>query len=202
MSALHTIIIIAGPAGVGKTTVAKALQRKYKKLKASVTFTTRAHRPQAKEDKKVYFVSDKEFKQRVAKNEFLEWALVHKKYYGTHKAKTLELLKKYPVIFNIDVQGARQLMRHFPSNCISIFLMPESSEQIVEHIRKRGPIDPIDLENRLKSSKKEILASRYFDHVIINNEGKVRKTINIVEKILLPYISGSVKRVDKKIKIR
>ncbi|MDO8509755.1 MAG: guanylate kinase [bacterium] len=202
MSALHTIIIIAGPTGVGKTTVAKALQRKYKQLKASVTFTTRTPRPQAKEDKKVYFVSNKEFKQRLAKKEFLEWALVHKKYYGTHRAKTLELLEKYPVIFNIDVQGARQLMRHFPDNCISIFLMPESSEQIIEHIRQRGPIDPKDLENRLKSSKKEILASRYFDHIIVNNEGKVRHTINTIEKIILPYISLNPKIVDKKTKIR
>lgn len=202
MSNLHTIIIIAGPTGVGKTTVAKALQRKHKQLKASVTFTTRAPRPQAKEDKKVYFVSDAEFKRRLANDEFLEWALVHKKYYGTHRAKTLELLEKSPVIFNIDVQGARQLMTHFPDNCISIFLMPESSEQIVEHIQKRGQIDPKDLENRLKSSKKEILASRYFDHIIVNNEGKVRRTINKVEKIILPYISATPDRVDKKTKIR
>lgn len=188
---LKPIIIIAGPAGVGKSTVAKALQKKYKSLKASVTYTTRPPRPRAKEDKKIYYVSKTEFKDLVKKKEFLEWAEVHKNYYGTHRDKTMALLNKYPVIFNIDVQGARQLMKQYPDNYISFFLMPESAEQIINHIERRGPVDKKDLKNRLESAKKEILASHYFDYCIVNNEGKLKVTVSKIEKIILPYLRRS-----------
>ena len=85
----NPIIIISGPAGVGKTTIAKALQNDYPNLATSVTYTTRQPRPAAPEDKKIYYITIPDFENMIARGDFLEWAKVHGQYYGTHKNKTL-----------------------------------------------------------------------------------------------------------------
>lgn len=185
----NPIIIISGPAGVGKTTIAKALQRDYPNLETSVTYTTRQPRPEAPEDKKIYYITIPEFERMIAQNEFLEWAKVHGQYYGTHKNKTLDKLKTHPVIFNVDVQGAKQIMSNTVDHpLISIFLVPESIEQIKERIIKRGHSDPNDLARRLESAEKELKEQNIYQHQIINSEGRVQETIAQVEKILAPYL--------------
>ena len=184
----HPIIIISGPAGVGKTTIAKVLQQKYPEIEASVTYTTRPERLTAPEDKKIYYTNDQEFEQMIERGEFLEWAKVHGKYYGTHQAKTLEKLKTNPVIFNIDVQGAKQIFKKMNGEkIISIFLLPESIEQIKNHIIKRGHSEPEDLKKRLESAQKELAEQDLYKYKIINSEGKVDQTIKQVEEIIRPY---------------
>ncbi len=185
----NPIIIISGPAGVGKTTVAKALQRDYPNLETSVTYTTRQPRAEAPEDKKIYYITIPEFEDMITQGEFLEWAKVHGQYYGTHKNKTLEKLKTHPVIFNIDIQGAKQVMENTAGHpLISIFLVPESIDQIKERIIKRGHSDPSDLALRLESAEKELKEQGIYQYQIINSEGRLKETIAQVEKILAPYL--------------
>ncbi len=186
----NPIIIISGPAGVGKTTVAKALQRDYSNLETSVTYTTRQPRLEAPEDKKIYYITIPEFEKMIVQDEFLEWAKVHGQYYGTHKNKTLEKLKNHPVIFNLDVQGAKQIMEKITDHpLVSIFLVPESIEQIKERIIKRGHSDPDDLARRLESAEKELKTQNIYQHQIVNSEGRVQETIATIKKILTPYLT-------------
>jgi len=186
----NPIIIISGPAGVGKTTIAKALQQKHPEIEASVTYTTRPERLTAPEDKKIYYTNDQEFEQMIKQGEFLEWAKVHGKYYGTHREKTLEKLKTNPVIFNIDVQGAKQIFKEMKGEkIISIFLLPESIEQIKNHIIKRGHSEPDDLQRRLESAQKEISEQDLYTYKVINSEGKVNQAIERVEEIIKPYFA-------------
>ncbi|MFA6485927.1 MAG: guanylate kinase [Candidatus Magasanikbacteria bacterium] len=187
---MHPAIIISGPAGVGKSTVAKALQKQFPNLSASVTYTSRPPRPGAKEDKQIFYVNAGEFEKMIADGEFLEWAKVHENYYGTHKAKTMALLEANPVIFNIDVQGMLQLSKFFePKNLITIFLLPESHEQMVAHIKRRGHIDPKDFANRLQSAERELSQSGLFQHQIVNGEGKLAETVAKIATIIQPCLA-------------
>ena len=194
---MFPLIIISGPAGVGKTTVAKALLKTFPELRTSVTYTTRQPRQNSTEDKKMYYVSREEFERRQANNEFLEWATVHGDLYGTHETETNKVLENNPVIFNIDVQGAEQLMTKFGDRCVSIFLLPESYEQMIDHIKNRGEMTEGNFQARLKSAEIELAKKSHFNYQIVNAEGKLTETIEKIAEIVRPYLNGD-KRVDKK----
>ncbi|MFH1292455.1 MAG: guanylate kinase [bacterium] len=190
---MNPLLIISGPAGVGKTTVAKALLKTFPQLRSSVTYTTRRPRHKSSEDKKMYHVSMNEFETRKQAGEFLEWAKVHGDYYGTHEQQTMEQLKKHPIIFNIDVQGAKQIMDNFGNQCTTIFLLPESHEQLVDHIKNRGEMTEGDFRTRLKSAEVELAKKDLFQHQIINQEGELSKTIDQIIKIIKPKIKQLTK---------
>ncbi|MBI2444640.1 MAG: guanylate kinase [Candidatus Magasanikbacteria bacterium] len=185
---MHPLIIISGPAGVGKTTVAKALLKTFPALHSSVTYTTRRRREFSTEDKKMYYVSRPEFERRRDAGEFLEWATVHGDYYGTHREETLAVLNHNPVIFNIDVQGAEQLMKQFGRRAVSVFLLPESHEQMVDHIKNRGEMTEGDFQARLKSAERELTAKDRFDYQVINAEGRLNETMDKIAGIIKPYL--------------
>ena len=195
---MFPLIIISGPAGVGKTTVAKALLKTFPELKTSVTYTTRKPRQLSSEDKKMYYRTREEFETRQNAEEFLEWATVHGDYYGTHRAETEAVLNAHPVLFNIDVQGAEQLMEHFGDRCITIFLLPESYEQMVDHIKNRGEMTEGNFQARLKSAEFELAKKDKFTHQIINAEGKLTETIEKIAEIIRPYLSKESSLDEKK----
>jgi guanylate kinase len=188
---MHPLIIISGPAGVGKTTVAKALFKIYPSLRSSVTYTTRKPRTLSTEDKKMYYVTPEEFTQKQAANGFLEWAKVHGDFYGTAKDETVEILKTNPVLFNIDVQGAEQLMNTFPGSCLTIFLVPESQEQMVDHIKNRGEMTEGAFQTRLKSAEFELSKRDLFQNQIVNKEGKLSETIEKIAQIIEPAMKSA-----------
>ncbi len=178
------LIVICGPAGVGKTTVVKTLLKIYPLLHSSVTYTTRQKRWKSTEDKVMHNITIPEFAARREKGEFLEWALVHGDLYGTHRRETENLLETNPVIFNIDVQGAEQIKKQYGERVTTIFLLPESHEQMVSHIRRRGEMTEGSLEERLKSAEKELMEQDKFDHKVVNREGKLNETIEAISSII------------------
>jgi len=192
---MSPLIIISGPAGVGKTTVAKALLKTFPELKTGVTYTTRKPRALSTEDKKMYYVSREEFEQRRDANEFLEWAVVHGDYYGTHRAETEKVMALGPVLLNIDVQGAEQLMSVYKERCISIFLLPESHEQMVDHIKNRGEMSEGNFQARLKSAEFELAKKDHFKYQITNREGKLNETIAAIAELVRASSSATL---DKK----
>jgi len=178
------LIIISGPAGVGKTTVAKALLKIYPALKPSVTYTTRQRRAKSTEDKKMYYVSVAEFERKRGEGGFLEWAVVHGDYYGTPQAEVEKLLETHSVLFNIDVQGAAQLKKLYGKRVISIFLLPESHTQMVDHIKKRGEMSQGSFVQRLKSAEGELAQQEDFDYQVVNVEGKLTETVAAIGRIM------------------
>ena len=187
---MNAFIIISGPAGVGKTTVAKALLKTYPHLRSSVTYTTRHKRQNSTEDKKMYYVEKEEFERRRDVGEFLEWAVVHGDYYGTHKAETEALLRISPVLFNIDVQGAQQLKRLYGDAVVAIFLLPESHEQLVDHLRERGEMSEGTFQARLRSAEHELSAQDSFDYRVVNAEGKLNETVEHIRAIIDPLLAA------------
>ena len=180
----NKIFIISGPSGVGKTSVAKGVLKKLPFLKTSVTYTTRTKRLGKKEDKTIIHVSPDEFRKKLAGGDFLEWAVVHDNFYGTD-AETIETeLKKNSILMNIDVQGALQIKKKLPKTTILIFLKAENFLELVRRIKQREKMPKAILGLRLKNAKKELILAKKYDHLIINEKNKIKKTINKVTEII------------------
>lgn len=180
----HKIFIISGPSGVGKTTVAKGILKKLPFLKTTVSYTTRTMRLGKKEDKTIIHVSEQEFRNKIDNGEFLEWAIVHNNFYGTDSSVVSQELQKGSLLMNIDVQGALQIKAKMPRETVLIFLKTKSFDDLIKHIKKREKMPEVILDLRLANAKKELLLAKKYDHVVINEEGKIKKTILRVETII------------------
>ena len=179
------LFVLSGPSGVGKNAILAKLLKKIPDLKKVVTCTTRRRRPQEKEGLDHYFVSQKEFQKMIKENRFMEWAYVHKDYYGTLKEiveKWLSQGKKR--IMEIDVQGALQIKKKIPS-VVLIFIKPDSFANLFHRIAKRGKMSQADLKIRLeKSYRREMALSKFYDYIIVNREGELNKAVERIKKII------------------
>jgi guanylate kinase len=175
------IIIFSGPSGVGKTRIVERVIKKNPKISRVITATTRNQRSREVDGLDYIFLSEKEFKQKIANNEFLEYALVHGDYKGVLKTEIEKVIAKdkYPV-FVIDVQGAMYFKKIIPKeNLFLVFISPESIEILKQRMLMRQPnIDPEELEIRLNNAQKEMDLSGEYDHIIINKQNKMQDTIN------------------------
>ncbi len=167
------LIILAGPAGVGKSTLCDRLVREVPGFERVVTATTRAPRPNEKHGHDYHFLSEEEFDRRLAADEFLEWAWVHRKHrYGTLKSAVLDRLPHTSLVMNIDVQGVRSVRAaagHLPElrgRLVTIFVAPDSMDVLRERLQGRGPVSPEELERRLQSAERELAERDSYDYVI------------------------------------
>src|ERR1019366_7911476 len=128
------LVVISAPSGTGKSTICRKLLQKHRDLKYSVSCTTRVPRPGEKHGKHYFFLSEKEFKQKIHRNEFLEWALVHDQYYGTPRHFIDSNLKEgWNIVPAIDVQGALSIHEKMP-DAVLVFVTPPSMETLKERL--------------------------------------------------------------------
>src|SRR5579872_3749951 len=109
------LVIVSAPSGTGKSTLCRRLLQKRKDLRVSVSCTTRQPRPGEKNGKHYFFLTREDFKRKIQRNEFLEWAVVHDEYYGTprHFIET-QMKEGHDTLLAIDVQGAAAIRRKIP----------------------------------------------------------------------------------------
>lgn len=178
------LIIISGPSGSGKTTVVNELCKLEPQLQRSISVTTREPREGEKDGIQYYFLSESEFKKKVEKGEFAEWAEYNSNYYGTLKATIKNNLENNKeIVLAIDVQGAEQLQKLY-SEGIFIFLIP-SSQSILEHrLERRGTESKEGVSNRLSIAQREILYAKEYDYIVVNEEDKVQKTVEQIRCII------------------
>ncbi|OLF19534.1 guanylate kinase [Actinophytocola xanthii] len=166
------LIVLAGPSGVGKSSVVRELRAMYPDLWFSVSATTRAQRPGELDGVDYRFVSAAEFDRMVAGGELLEWAEIHR---GTHRSGTPHapieerLAAGLPALVEVDLQGARELRRAMPEAFL-VFLCPPSWEALVERLVGRGTESPEIVERRLRTAKEELAAQDEFDAVVVNTD--------------------------------
>jgi len=162
-------VIISAPSGAGKSTVCRKLLQKNKPLRYSISCTTRAPRPGEKDGRDYHFLSSEEFKRRIHRDEFLEWALVHENYYGTPKRFfDDELAAGNVVILAIDVQGAHSIRRKRPQT-VTVFLLPPSWRSLRERLQGRRADAKDVVERRLANAKGELNQARYYDYLVVND---------------------------------
>lgn len=163
------IFVISAPSGAGKTTLCNLVREYCGDLTYSVSYTTRAPRPGETDGRDYYFISAETFRQGIEKGRWAEWANVHGNYYGTSAEWiSRSLATGCDILMDIDVQGARQIVAHFPQ-AVTIFIMPPSIEELRRRILKRGGDDPATVELRLANAQGEIEQKDFYRHILVND---------------------------------
>ena len=164
------LIVISGPSGVGKGTIYSQLLKNDPSLTFSVSVTTRAPRPGETEGVDYFFISDEEYQKLVDEDAFLEHADVHGHRYGTLKSQVLDRMEKgLNVVLDIDPQGARNVMRIWPE-CVSIFLLPPSYEELRKRLYGRNTDHPEEIERRLSNARGEIEQANLYQYNVVNDD--------------------------------
>jgi len=178
------IYVVSGPSGCGKSTLIKNLLNEMPDLKFSVSYTTRAKRPNEVEGRDYYFVSREKFEEMKQAEAFLEWAVVHNEYYGTAWEEIKNKGRSGDLILDIDVQGARQVKKQM-EKATFIFVVPPSYPELEKRLRQRKTDSPEAIALRLKNARREILESDFFDYLVIN--GELQKAQEELKAIILAH---------------
>lgn len=162
-------IVISAPSGAGKSTIGQALLKRDRRLRISVSCTTRQPRPGEQDGRDYYFMSRAGFQERVHKKGFVEWARVHGRLYGTPRAELDKILQKgFDVLLVIDTQGAAALRKLYPKT-LSIFVTAPTWRELVGRLKGRG-VSKKDLEIRLRNARRELQEIPKYDHAAINDD--------------------------------
>lgn len=181
------LLIISGPSGVGKTTITRGVERSIPGAVFSVSATTRAKTDADVEGVDYHFVTPDEFQAMVDRSEFLEFAGVFGKRYGTPRAWVAEQLKRGRlVILEIDVQGAIQVKRQMPA-AFAIFILPPSEDALLERLRARKRESEEAIQRRFAEARREMQVAResgVYDAFLVNREvgSAIAEAVALIEK--------------------
>jgi len=178
------VVIVSGPSGVGKSTICKEIIKKLDYVCLSVSVTTRPKSETEVNGKDYWFISDKDFRERIDKGLLLEYAEVFGHFYGTPKDKVDEaLLADKVVILEIDVQGATKARVVYP-DAVMIFILAPSEKDLAERLNNRGREAEDVAEERLNGASAEIAAAwQYYKYMVINEDLQqaVNECVQIIE---------------------
>ena len=179
------IVIISGPSGVGKSTICKEIVKRLDNAYLNISATTRPPGQGEVNGREYWFISEKEFHQRLDKGLLLEHAEVFGHLYGTPKDKVEEALQAgKTVILEIDVQGGKQIKGIYPE-AVMIFILPPEKKQLAERLNNRGRDDASTAAKRLRLAEEEIEQGRkFYEYKVVNDnlEDAINEVMKIIQK--------------------
>ena len=166
------LLVVSGPAGVGKGSVCKILCSENLNLYYSVSLTTRSPRPGERDGVDYCFVREEQFMKLRDEGFLLEWARVHGNYYGTPARRVEEARQEgRDVILEIDTEGARQIRRN-TKNGVFVFLLPPTMKDLLKRIHIRGTDTPAEIQRRFAAAYRELEELEHYDYAVVNEEIK------------------------------
>ncbi len=176
------LFVFAAPSGAGKTTLVHAVVAKHPEIRFSISYTTRKPRKNEAHGADYLFVSKEEFMRLRDEGEMLEYAEVFDNFYASSRSQVEKhLADNRNVILEIDWQGARQVRESMPE-CVTIFILPPSVEELERRLRDRRTDAPEVIERRLRDALSDMSHWNEFDHVIINDD--LNQAISDLEDVL------------------
>jgi len=179
------LIVISSPSGAGKTSICKELLRLDRKIKPSISVTTRKPRNNETNGVDYIFVSDSDFNEQILKGNFLEYANVFSNKYGTLASTTEKLLSdNYDVLFDIDWQGTQQLSQN-NNNILTIFILPPNKAEIERRLKKRETENSESINivsERMSKFEDELSHWKEYDYVVTNDDFEkcISEILNII----------------------
>ncbi|MDC3388379.1 guanylate kinase [Flavobacteriaceae bacterium] len=187
------LVIFSAPSGSGKTTIVKHLLGLEKlNLEFSISAASRSPRGEEVHGKDYYFLSLEEFKNKISKEEFLEWEEVYRdNFYGTLKSEVARIWEKGKhVIFDIDVVGGLDIKRIYPERTLSVFVKPPSVEELKNRLKKRSTETEEKINMRLAKASVELATAPQFDFIIEND--KLNVALKEAENLVAGFLQKSI----------
>jgi guanylate kinase len=165
----NLFVVVSAPSGAGKTSICKAFLKRHPEVHFSVSYTTRAPRPGEVNGKDYFFISENEFKRKIAEGEFAEWNENYGYLYGTSK-KTLELFSKSDqnMIFDLEPNGAMALNKACEGG-VYVFVLPPTLDDLMVRLRRRACEVEEAINTRFEKALAEINNIMWYNYIIINN---------------------------------
>ncbi len=183
------LIIFSAPSGAGKTTIVRHLLRKFPQLEFSVSACSRERRSNEKEGVDYYFLSVDLFKEKIAKDEFVEWEEVYKDhFYGTLKSEVERIWSHGKhVIFDVDVEGGINLKKAYGEKALAVFVMPPSIKHLEERLKMRETETSESIKRRIGKAENELKTANQFDKIILNDN--LRHAFEEAEKAVTEFLN-------------
>lgn len=163
------LFIVSAPSGAGKTSLVKALLEREPELRLAVSYTTRGPRSGEENGVHYHFVDERRFLAMMEDGAFLESAEVFGNRYGTAEATVRdELATGRDLLLEIDWQGARQVRERFPA-AVSVFILPPSSQSLVQRLRERGQDSEEIIAGRMEQARDEMSHYGEYDYLVVND---------------------------------
>jgi guanylate kinase len=168
--AMGRLIVVSAPSGAGKSSLVDRALAGVERLRFSISVTTRPPRGQEKDGIDYYFVSEEAFRSMIEQGKFLEYAQVHRHYYGTPVDPINQiLLAGEDVILDIDVKGAEQVRKRIP-DAVTVFVLPPSRQALKDRLRSRNLNSADDLDCRMEDATLEVGSLDKFDYIVVNDD--------------------------------
>lgn len=176
----NILVVLSGPSGVGKGTVAKILVKKRKDVALSVSCTTRVPRIGETDGKEYFFIKRDAFEKKIEDGGFLEYSEHFGNYYGTPRDFVTEKLKKENVLLEIDVNGGLKVKENYPDAVL--IMMTSSLPEIKRRLEKRGTETEEQIDLRMQRIGYELEQAKKYDYTVEN--GELEKAVSDIEKII------------------
>jgi len=178
------LVIISAPSGAGKDTVIDRLLTIVPDAVLYVTATSRKPRPGEVHGRHYFFYEPEKFREEIEGGNFLEWSMVHGDFKGVRRDALADTLQEHRVVIvKPEPQGMRKIKALLPE-ALTIFIMPPSVGSLRQRLLARGTETPEQLELRLRNAEIEMAAAPEYDHVVVNEDGKIDQTVTAIASII------------------